>query len=68
MHMLRPALAVSGAVLAGMMMSGGTASAATGDVVVFQTELQPLTQYENPEGCHKLPAAAHVLTNRTDKP
>ncbi|EPD93682.1 hypothetical protein ACH4LN_16930 [Streptomyces albus] len=68
MRMLRPALAVSGAVLAGMMMSGGTASAATGDVVVFQTELQPLTQYENPEGCHKLPAAAHVLTNRTDKP
>ncbi|NSC24384.1 hypothetical protein FM076_25825 [Streptomyces albus subsp. chlorinus] len=68
MRKLRPALTVAGAVLTGLVLSGGSASAASGDVVVFQTELQRLTHFENPRGCHKLPAGAHVLTNRTDKP
>ncbi|MBD0710633.1 MULTISPECIES: hypothetical protein [unclassified Streptomyces] len=44
------------------------AFAAEGTVTVFQTELQPLSVYENPRGCHKLPAAAHVLANETDRP
>lgn len=44
------------------------AAAATGQVTVFETEVQPLTTYDDPAGCHKLPAAAHVLTNRTDEP
>ncbi|MGW3467627.1 hypothetical protein ACWDKQ_03980 [Saccharopolyspora sp. NPDC000995] len=44
------------------------ASAATGQVTVFETEAQPLTTYENPDGCYKLPLAAHVLNNQTDKP
>ncbi|MDI3405566.1 hypothetical protein [Streptomyces cavernicola] len=43
-------------------------AADAGDVVVFSTEFQPLDTYENPQGCHKLPLAAHTLTNRTDKP
>jgi hypothetical protein len=41
--------------------------AATGRVVVFSTELQELDIRENPEGCQKLPAAAHVLINETDE-
>lgn len=52
-----------------VMGGGGTASAAdSGDVTVFRTEVSPLSVYENPDGCKKLPADAHVLTNRTDKP
>ncbi|UNS99845.1 hypothetical protein MMF93_27885 [Streptomyces tubbatahanensis] len=35
---------------------------------MFSTEFQPLTHYENPEGCHKLPLDAHVLNNNTDQP
>ena len=42
-------------------------AAATGRVVVFSTELQELTTWEDPEGCRKLPAAAHVLINETDE-
>ncbi|MGA5495961.1 hypothetical protein ACPCSP_16510 [Streptomyces cinereoruber] len=41
---------------------------AVGDVVVFSTEAQALDVYSDPSGCHRLPAVAHVLTNRTDKP
>ncbi|MGW0363387.1 hypothetical protein [Streptomyces sp. NPDC002990] len=44
------------------------ATAAEGTVTVFRTEVQPLAVYENPMGCHKLPTAAHVLTNATDRP
>ncbi|MDA3643887.1 hypothetical protein LZ318_33265 [Saccharopolyspora indica] len=51
-----------------MGLSAGTAAAAGGDVVVFETEVQQLTTYTSPEGCHKLPMAAHVLVNNTDKP
>ncbi|RKT89230.1 hypothetical protein SAMN05421805_1354 [Saccharopolyspora antimicrobica] len=51
-----------------MGMSAGTAAAASGEVVVFETEMQQLTTYTAPEGCHKLPMAAHVLVNNTDQP
>lgn len=44
------------------------ASAATGQVTVFETEVQSLTTYDNPDGCYKLPLAAHVLNNQTDEP
>lgn len=47
---------------------GIASAAASGEVTVFQTEFQQLTTYEDPDGCHKLPAAAHVLTNGTDEP
>jgi hypothetical protein len=50
---------------------GSTASAdpgtASGRVVVFSTELQALDSWEDPEGCQKLPVAAHVLVNETDE-
>lgn len=68
MRTVRSALAVVGAAMLTVALSGGPASAATGEVVVFRTELQPLSTFENPEGCHRLPTGAHVLNNRTDKP
>jgi hypothetical protein len=40
---------------------------ATGRVVVFSTELQELDIVENPDGCRRLPDAAHVLINETDQ-
>ncbi|MEU5362352.1 hypothetical protein ABZ354_02395 [Streptomyces sp. NPDC005925] len=60
--------AAAGALLVGTAVSGTASAAASGDVVVFRTELSPLSVYEDPHGCHKLPADAHVLTNRTDRP
>ncbi|GGT33772.1 hypothetical protein ACFFV7_49140 [Nonomuraea spiralis] len=42
------------------------AQAATGQVVVFSTEFQPLDVYDNPTRCTKLPLAAHTLNNQTD--
>ncbi|WP_410673669.1 hypothetical protein [Amycolatopsis sp. cmx-4-68] len=44
------------------------AGAATGEVVVFTTEVVPLDVHENPRGCYALPEGAHVLANRTDRP
>ncbi|MDX3639061.1 hypothetical protein [Streptomyces sp. MB09-02B] len=61
-------LAVTCALLAGTAAPGTAAAAEPGEVVVFRTELAPLTVYPEPHGCHKLPADAHVLTNRTDRP
>ncbi|WP_340688030.1 hypothetical protein LCL61_18770 [Amycolatopsis coloradensis] len=48
-----------------MIVASPPAQAAAGEVVVFSTEFQRLDTYRNPEGCHKLPIAAHVLANRT---
>jgi hypothetical protein len=55
---------------AGLAMGVTTAPAhaATGQVVVFATELTPLSTYENPDGCYAFPPGAHVLNNLTDKP
>ncbi|POX38938.1 hypothetical protein C3486_20780 [Streptomyces sp. Ru73] len=44
------------------------AAADGGEVIVFETELQPLTTYENPQGCYKLPIGSHVLVNQLDRP
>lgn len=44
------------------------ADSGSGDVVVFRTEVSPVTVYENPAGCRKLPADSHVLVNRSDRP
>ncbi|WP_235965771.1 hypothetical protein [Herbidospora solisilvae] len=44
------------------------AHAATGQVVVFSTEFTPLSIYNDPEGCHKLPLASTQLNNQTDRP
>ncbi|KIH98261.1 hypothetical protein LP52_13865 [Streptomonospora alba] len=62
--------ALSATALAGalVMATSGTAQAATGDVVVFKTELERLDTYENPPdgACYSLPGTAHVLLNQTD--
>ena len=50
------------------LVATAPASAAAGRVVVFQTEFQELTVFRNPDGCHKLPIAAHVLVNETNDP
>ena len=49
-------------------LPAGAAGAATGQVTVFETEVQKLSTYSDPAGCHKLPPAAHVLTNQTNEP
>jgi hypothetical protein len=65
---MRRLAAVLVAVVSGLTISiltGVPADAATGDVTVFSTELQPLDVFHNPTGCLKLPLAAHVLVNQT---
>ncbi|MFF3246233.1 hypothetical protein ACFYWY_21440 [Streptomyces sp. NPDC002870] len=44
------------------------AGAATGEAIVFGTEVEPVTTYEYPSGCYKLPLTAHVLVNKTGGP
>ncbi|MFF9208337.1 MULTISPECIES: hypothetical protein [unclassified Streptomyces] len=61
-------LAAAGALLAASAGSVTARAAEPGDVVVFSTELAPLTVYHDPSGCQKLPPDAHVLTNQTDRP
>ncbi|MFE5791115.1 hypothetical protein ACFQ8C_00925 [Streptomyces sp. NPDC056503] len=58
-------LVAAGAVLG---LAGPAQAAASGDVVVFSTEAQPLDVYRDPAGCQRLPTVAHVLTNQTDGP
>jgi hypothetical protein len=41
---------------------------AVGTVTVFSSEATPLTVWNNPHGCQKLPIDAHVLVNQTDVP
>ncbi|MFG1998293.1 hypothetical protein ACGFNU_03985 [Spirillospora sp. NPDC048911] len=68
-HPLMPALLATTATLLIASVAGITpALAATGDVIVFGSEYEELTTYNDPEGCHKLPLTAHVLINKTDKP
>ncbi|MFF5405161.1 hypothetical protein ACFY8K_19060 [Streptomyces misionensis] len=68
MRRTRIALLAAASALLAVCATAGTAGAAEeGDVVVFRTELTPLTVYHDPHGCHKLPLDAHVLTNRTDR-
>jgi len=58
-------------ILAAMMVATAAvtpAYAATGEVDVFSTELQPLARYANPHGCYQLPITAHVLMNLTSSP
>ncbi|MBF9069250.1 hypothetical protein [Streptacidiphilus fuscans] len=67
--MRRSATVIAGALAAFTALVGlaaGPAQAATGQVVVFSTELQPLDIYQNPTGCQKLPPLSHVVDNLTD--
>ncbi|MEU1880802.1 hypothetical protein ABZ470_26145 [Streptosporangium sp. NPDC020072] len=60
------AVAAVAAMALSLMGTAAPAQAATGQVVVFSSEFQPLTIYTDPTGCHKLPIAAHSVNNQTD--
>lgn len=60
--------AAAAAALLALAAPATVAEAATGQVVVFSTEAQPLDVYTDPTGCQKLPPLAHVLDNLTDAP
>ncbi|MFE0461786.1 hypothetical protein ACFW1A_21305 [Kitasatospora sp. NPDC058965] len=47
-------------------VAAAPAQAATGQVVVYASQLEPLTVYQDPQGCKQLPPLAHVLNNQTD--
>jgi hypothetical protein len=51
-----------------LAMAAAPANAQSGEVVVFQNEFLPLTQYADPAGCYNMPALAHVIDNLTDQP
>lgn len=68
MSKTRPILLGAAGALSLVGLLGTPALAATGRVVVFQTEVQPLSVYEDPSGCHAMPPLSHVLTNETDSP
>src|SRR5262245_43315376 len=42
------------------------ASANTGAVIVFTSEISPLRVWDDPSGCHAFPVGAPVLFNDTD--
>lgn len=50
-----------------LAIAAAPASAAEGMVTVYESEFTPVVHYSNPQGCHKLPLAAHVLVNETDR-
>ncbi|MGS2647758.1 hypothetical protein [Streptosporangium sp. LJ11] len=63
----KSAAVLTGAVAALALLGTATAAqAATGQVVVFSTEFQELTTWNDPTGCHTLPLGAHQLNNQTD--
>ncbi|MEU9184385.1 hypothetical protein AB0D14_07420 [Streptomyces sp. NPDC048484] len=68
MNRLRVPLVTLAALSLAVGMGSVPAHASTGEVIVFGTEVEPVTTYENPSGCHKLPLSAHVLINKTDGP
>ncbi|WP_406409210.1 hypothetical protein OG923_10335 [Streptomyces halstedii] len=69
MHRFGAAVVLAAAGLLTAFPTGASAAPAdTGEVVVFRTEVAQLTTYDSPRGCHKLPADAHVLVNRSDRP
>ncbi len=68
MRAILVSLVAAGAVLGLAAPAPAAGRAASGDVVVFSTEAQPLDVYRDPVGCQQLPTVAHVLTNQTDRP
>ncbi|MUL42023.1 hypothetical protein FZ103_12690 [Streptomonospora sp. PA3] len=51
-----------------VLATAGTALAATGEVVIYKSELQRLETYSNPPNgeCYPLPGTVHILLNQTD--
>ncbi|MEU8708126.1 hypothetical protein [Streptomyces sp. NPDC048565] len=69
MHRFGTAVVLAAAgLLAAFAPTASAAPADAGEVAVFRTEVAPLTTYASPRGCHKLPADAHVLVNRSERP
>ncbi|WP_406145855.1 hypothetical protein [Streptomyces sp. NBC_01012] len=69
MHRFGTAVVLAAAgLLTAFAPTASAAPADTGEVTVFRTEVAPLTTYAGPRGCHKLPADAHVLVNRSERP
>ncbi|WP_335974406.1 MULTISPECIES: hypothetical protein [Streptomycetaceae] len=66
MRLITTAAALAAAAVVGL--ASAPAQAASGQVVVFSTEVQPLDTYQDPSGCQQLPPLAHVLDNLTDAP
>jgi hypothetical protein len=64
MRLIPTAAALAAAAVVGL--AAAPAHAATGQVVVFSTEVQPLEVHQDPSGCHQLPPLAHVIDNLTD--
>ena len=62
------ALATAAAVATVGLAAAPAQAAATGQVVVFSTEFQPLDVFQDPSGCYKLPITSHVVDNLTDQP
>jgi hypothetical protein len=65
------------ALSAGLVLGSATSALAqdtrdtgadTNQVVVFSSELTPLTVYQNPQGCQRLPVLSHTLHNQTSRP
>ncbi|MFI7120415.1 hypothetical protein [Amycolatopsis sp. NPDC049868] len=65
MNRLVAAVLSAASVGALLIVPSPPALAAAGNVVVFSTEFQRVDTYRNPEGCNKLPIAAHVLVNQS---
>ncbi|MET9067782.1 hypothetical protein [Streptosporangium sandarakinum] len=66
-HLLTLTLATT-AVALPLIGTAAPAQAATGQVVVFSNEIQPLDTYTDPTGCHSLRPGAHSVDNQTDGP
>ncbi|WHT22984.1 hypothetical protein N8J89_18505 [Crossiella sp. CA-258035] len=64
---LSTALLMVPSMLLTAVVAAPPAAAATGRVFVFSVEVQEVREYKNPDGCVKLPIAAHVLINDTDE-
>ena len=48
-------------------LAQGDRADSTEQVIVFSNELVPLTVYNDPQGCQRLPAISHVLVNETSR-
>ncbi|KOX12398.1 hypothetical protein [Nocardiopsis sp. NRRL B-16309] len=68
MKLLGSLVAAFAAAAAAVLVSAVPAQAATGEIVVFTTELEEVTTYQDPESgsCRHLPLTAHVVINQTD--
>ncbi|GAB2670055.1 hypothetical protein GCM10027271_32770 [Saccharopolyspora gloriosae] len=61
-------VAATAAILAAGFPAATAAAASSGQVLIFSTELEPVTTYDTPNGCYRAPLTAHVLINETDSP